>query len=87
MVKAGHIIIKQTKLGRIEKMALTLTESFNNIALIANAALLDKAQRVGIDESLENIAGVLRAHEVMLQAAKEEKEKPQLEDESDANED
>ena len=66
-------------------MALTLTESFNNIVLIANAALLDKAQRVGIDESLENIAGVLRAHEVMLQAAKEKNEKS--EDEPDANED
>ena len=66
-------------------MALTLTESFNNIVLIANAALLDKAQRVGIDESLGNIAGVLQAHEVMLQAAKEKKEKS--EDEPDANED
>lgn len=69
---------------------LTLKESFNNVKVICDTALTNKAERNAIDESLNNIAGVLQAHEVMLQAAKEEKEekeKSQLEDEPDANED
>ena len=49
-------------------MALSLQESFNNIVLIANAALLDKAQRVGIDESLNKIANALQQYEIMTKS-------------------
>jgi hypothetical protein len=66
---------------------LTLQESFNNVKIICDEALMSKVQRTAVDESLGNIASNLQAHEVMLQAAKNEakadKEKPQPEDEPD----
>lgn len=68
-------------------MPLTLKESFNNVKVICDNALTNKVERVAVDESLNNIAGALQAHELMLQASKGEKsqlkEKPQLEDEPD----
>ena len=68
-------------------MALTLSESFNNVKIICDEALLDKKQRVAIDESLNNIAGALQAHELMLHAAKDVEKKggPELEDGLDEN--
>ena len=62
---------------------LTLKESFNNVKLICDAALTNKAERSAVDESLNNIAGALQAHELMLVAAEKEKGKPQPEEESD----
>ncbi len=64
-------------------MTLSLQQSFNNVKVICDNALTNKAERTAIDESLNNIAGALQAHELMLQASKEEKEKLQLEGEPD----
>lgn len=60
---------------------LTLEQSFNNVKIICDNALLNKAERVSIDESLNKLIGVLQTHKLTLQKLKEEKEKPQLEDE------
>ena len=67
---------------------LTLQESFNNVKVICDAALMNKTERIAVDESLGNIASNLQAHEVMLQATKEKERevaeyKPQLENEPD----
>jgi hypothetical protein len=66
---------------------LTLKESLGNVKIICDEALLDKKHRIAIDESLNNIAGALQAHEVMLAAAEEEKKKPQPEKEPDEDKD
>lgn len=62
-------------------MALTLQESFSNVKVICDAALMNKAERNAVDESLNIIAANLQAHEVMLKAARdteaEEKEGPE----------
>jgi hypothetical protein len=63
-------------------MALTLQESFNNVRVICHNALMKREEWLAIDESLNNIAGALQAHDVMLQAAKD-KEPENLENESD----
>lgn len=63
-------------------MALTLQESFNNVRLICDTALTNKTERNAVDESLNNIAAALQAHDVMLQAAKD-KEPENLEGEFD----
>lgn len=68
-------------------MALTLQESFNNVRVICHNALLKREEWLAVDESLNNIAGALQAHEVMLQAAKKAEEKPQLEEELDESQD
>ena len=64
---------------------LTLKESFNNVKVICDAALTNKAERNAIDESLNNIAGVLQQYEIMCKSP--EVDKKQSEDEPDANED
>lgn len=65
---------------------LTLEQSFNNVKIVCDNASMNKAERNAIDESLNNIAGALQAHELMLVAAKD-KEPKELEDESDAKDD
>lgn len=42
---------------------LSLQESLNNLVIIVNAALMNKRERVAIDESLSNIARALQAFE------------------------
>lgn len=50
-------------------MALSLRESLNNVVLVCNAALMNKQERVAIDESLRNIANVLQTEELRRAAA------------------
>lgn len=68
-------------------MPLTLQQSFNNVKVICDNALTNKAERVAVDESLNNIAGALQAHELMLQASKEPEKKGQLKEEPDEDKD
>lgn len=44
-------------------MALNLKESFSNLKLVADAALMNKDQRTAIDESLLNLATALQSEE------------------------
>lgn len=67
-------------------MTLTLQQSFNNVKIVCDGVTapgLDNDQRQSVNESLNNIAGALQAHELMLQAAKETDKKVETpEDES-----
>lgn len=49
---------------------LSLNESYNNLAVIVNAALMNKQERMAVDESLNNIARALQAFERSKEIAK-----------------
>lgn len=59
---------------------LTLKESFENVKIICHNASLKREEWLAVDESLNNIAGALQAHEVMLVAAKEERKESKPKD-------